>query len=788
MALLAASLLSLALVGCLAIGVIYSYFAQDLPQPSSHVSIDLHEPLRVYTADHQLIGEFGKQKRAPIQYKDIPTQVRDAFLAAEDDRFFEHPGIDYQGILRAAIHLVVTGRKSQGGSTITMQLARDLYLSNDRTFTRKLKEMILALRLNETLPKQKVFQLYANKIYLGEGAYGIAAAAQTYYHKPLSQLTTAETAMIAGLPKAPSTLNPIANPSRAKARRNYVLGRMHALGIIDDPTFEQAQNEPITAKEDKPQDSDELDAPYIAETVRQKMVDRYGEKRAYTAGFNVTTTITSTQQKAAQSALRHNLESYAERHDWHGSSRQMSQSAAQHASERQDKLSKLDGVAGTVPAVVVKTRHDTLIVVAKDVGQIKLDPSHNPWLASGQAANRMVSVGDIVRVRDTDHATPDGQTNWRLTELPNVEGALVSLNPNNGAIQAMVGGYAFSRSKFNRATQARRQPGSAFKPFLYSAALANGFTPATLVNDAPVVYHNEEINDSWRPQNYSGRYFGPTRLRTGLVHSRNLVSIRALRRIGIDTAVNYASRFGLPKKRLPHDLSFGLGSASFSPLQMARGYAVFANNGFLIEPHLIKTIRRDHEDTVYRAEPKWACGDASVCRYRRQASASDASGGNQAPRVIKADNAYLIGDMMRDVIRHGTGQAAQKLNRHDLAGKTGTTNNQIDAWFGGFNSDLVTVAWVGFDQLQPLGKRETGAHAALPMWMDYMGRVLDDQPIALPAKPSNLVTVKINPETGKRALNKDGIKELFRRQNIPTKAEARRSGKHSPSHEVQSLF
>ncbi|WP_111747960.1 penicillin-binding protein 1A [Salinisphaera orenii] len=785
---IAASLLSLSLVTCLIAGGIYWHFARHLPHPKPGIAVKLHEPLRIYTADHKLIGVYGKQKRIPIQYADIPKQVINAFVAAEDDRFFEHPGVDYQGIVRAAVHLLATGRKTQGGSTITMQLARDLYLSDKRTFTRKIKETILALRLNDTFSKQEIFQLYVNKIYLGKGAYGVAAAAQTYYHKPLAQLDIAEIAMIAGLPKAPSAFNPINNPSRAKTRRNYVLARMHDLGQISDKAYQQAKQAVITAQQPPTaKQNDRFKAPYIAAMVRKKMIARYGAQKAYTAGFDVVTTITSARQKAARKAIHNNLRAYAKRHAWNGASRSVSAQVAKTKAQRQQKLAELQPVAGTRPAIVTGLNGDTISVAIRNAKRIKLGPQDNPWLSSNHDASKMVDIGDIVYLHHTDSSAEANDTDWRLTEHPEVEGALVSLDPHNGAIQALVGGYDYDQSKFNRATQAHRQTGSSFKPFLYSAALANGFTAATIVNDAPIVYQDASLDESWRPQNYSGKYFGPTRLRTGLVHSRNLVSIRVLRRIGINPAVNHISQFGLGEKQLPHSLSLALGSASFSPLQMARGYAVFANNGFLISPHLIKTIKRGQGETVYRANPERACSDRIACPGQQQPSSSTRNL-QYAPRAIPADNAYIVGDMMRDVIKNGTGRGALKLHREDLSGKTGTTNKQIDAWFGGFNANLVTVCWVGFDQLKSLGHYETGAHAALPIWTDFMGAALADASTTLPSRPDDIADVKINPDTGQRALHSNGINEIFRKQNVPTKAEAKRSGQRSPSEDVQSLF
>lgn len=782
---LLAGLLSAAtLVVCVVAGV-YLYFGPQLPDAGDIGKTQFDEPLRVYTADHKLIGEYGTERRKPVTYDQIPKQQVNAFVAAEDDRFWQHPGVDYQGLMRAAVNLVTTGSKTQGGSTITMQLARNLYLSDAKTYTRKIKEVILALRLESKLSKQQVMELYLNKIYLGERAYGIGAAAQVYYDKPLAKLDLAQRAMLAGLPKGPSAFNPIASPARAKQRRNYVLERMHALGYIDDAAWKHARDAPISAGQSNGEKSPvRYAARYVAEMVRQDMVARYGDK-AYTGGFTVTTTIRSQRQKAADHALRKGLMAYDARHGWHGPEKTLDSATMDDSQALQDALDGMVSRGRLVPAAVLSTDGQDIHLVTGQYGKITLGARQIPWLHGHKAASSLVGRGDVVRLAST--GSKDDAKQWSLAEIPDIQGALVAMNPHTGGIEALTGGFDFGLSKFNRAVQARRQPGSSFKPLLYSAALANGFTAATIVNDAPVVYQGSGLDNSWRPQNYSGKIYGPTRLREGLVHSRNLVSIRVLRRIGVGAAIKHISKFGLPPDQMPHNLSLALGSASFSPLQMAGAFSVIANEGYRVKPYYISKITDGGGKIVFRAKPRVACDKADDCPALAHTGGSD-DGSRLAPHVIKSDNAYIVGDMMRDVIKHGTGRGALKLGRKDLSGKTGTTNNQIDAWFSGFNANLVTVSWVGFDKLKPMGRSETGAHAALPVWTDFMGTALAGKPEAMPPKPDDIETVRIDPHTGQRALHGGGIPEIFRKGHAPTVEKARHSGKHDSSNEVQQLF
>ncbi len=801
-----------ATAGALLLGVAYLYMAPKLPSIDSLKDVRLQVPLRVFSRSGRLVAEFGEKRRNPVTYDQVPKRMVHAFLAAEDDRFFQHPGVDYQGILRAAVHLIKTGNKGQGGSTITMQVARNFFLSREKTFARKLNEIFLALKIERELTKQEILDLYLNKIYFGNRAYGVQAAAHIYYGVGIDQLTLAQTAMIAGLPKAPSSFNPIVNPHRALERRAYVLGRMKYLGFISKQDYERAMQEPVSASVHAL--NVEVSAPYVAEMVRAQMVTRYGND-AYTAGYKVYTTLDGAAQKDATKALRTALLEYDRRHGYRGPDGHIDLKLHHDPAEWTRTLADMPVVGGLLPGLVTAVgQRDATVFLGAD-GSVKLDWDALKWArqyisddrrgAAPKTAADILKVGDIVRVE------PLGDSNWRLAEVPQVGGALVSLDPDDGAIRALVGGFDYYQSKFNRVTQAHRQPGSSFKPFVYSAALEHGFTAASLINDAPVVFNDPALESTWRPENYSGRFFGPTRLREALVHSRNLVSIRLLRAIGIDYAINYATRFGFPKDELPRNLSLALGSGGVTPLQLARGYAVFANGGFRVDPYFIERIVGEDGKTVYQAQPAVACRSCDVGvttdgtnpaaaapapAQTAQAPAAAATPATPAsskpgaaativspassvtpvaaappiaPRVITPQNDYLMISMMRDVIRRGTGTAAMRLGRHDLAGKTGTTNDQRDAWFSGFNSKVVTTVWVGFDQVHPLGRHETGARAALPMWMEFMGAVLKGTPEIPLQQPPGLVTVRIDPETGLLA-NSDTpnpIFETFRADRVP---------------------
>jgi len=806
------TLLVLAVLGAVTAGGLYLYIVPRLPDTESLKDVRLQVPLRIYTHDGQLIAEYGEKRRTPVAYEDVPPMLIKAFLAAEDDRFFQHPGVDYQGLVRAAIELVKTGQKRQGGSTITMQVARNFFLSRKKTYLRKIKEIFLALKIDRELTKQQVLELYLNKIYLGHRAYGVAAAAQVYYGRPLDKLSIGEMAMIAGLPKAPSRYNPITNPERARVRRNYVLGRMHALGFIDDAVYRKARAEDDSAHLHAP--AMKVHAPYIAEMVRSEMVQRFGGA-AYSDGYKVVTTLESSRQRDARHALRQALIGYDRRHGYRGPERHVDLKGIATAGDQHQLLKDIPVVGGLRPALVLSVEDRSAWLRLGDGSLVQLDWDGLSWARPYVSANRRGAApkhaADVLKPGDLVRVSQGSDGHWQLAEVPKVQGALVSLRPDDGSIVALVGGFDYYRSKFNRATQARRQPGSSFKPFIYSAALAKGYTAASTINDAPVVFDDPGLESVWRPQNYSGHFFGPTRLRIGLVHSRNLVSVRLLQQIGVPYAIDYVQRFGFDPKQLPRNLSLALGSGTVTPLQMARAYSVFANGGYLVKPHYVVSIVDEAGNQVYQADPPVVCrdcdtasGDGAGSAVSAKAAAGDASGSagaaastgtpiradgrvlrdnntdspapedgtapvHLAKRVITPQNAYLMTSMMHDVIEHGTGRHARRLGRTDLAGKTGTTNDQQDAWFCGFDRALVTTTWVGFDQVQPMGSHETGAIAALPAWMAYMGAALKGLPPQRMEEPPGLVTVKIDPATGllARAGQSNAIFETFRAADVP---------------------
>lgn len=786
---LMAGVFSAGLVAALAI---YLYFSPSLPDVTTLRDVKYQVPLKIYTSDDKLIAEYGDKQRIPLRFKQIPPQLIHAFLAAEDARFYEHSGVSIRGLLRATYELIRTGHKTQGGSTITMQVARNFFLSDRKTYSRKIREILLALKIEKTLTKDQILDLYLNKIYLGNRAYGIGAASQVYYGKDAKDLTLAQMAMIAGLPKAPSTINPLANPKLALARRAYVLKRMRDLHYITEKQYQNAMQAPITAS--LHQADIQIHAPYVAEMVRAQMVSRYGDN-AYSAGFNVYTTITSKDQLAANHALRNDLLAYTERHGYRGPEAKISLDTAAIRSAlvqtRQNQkpeensssnglevsswntiLAKYPTIGGLISGLVLSVHRHSARVYVKTKGIVDLNWKDMNWARPFISQNRqgprptdaaaILKTGDIIRLRKTT-------TGWRLSQIPKVQGALVALDPDTGGIVALVGGFDFYRSKFNRVTQALRQPGSSFKPFIYSAALHKGYTPASLINDAPIVVKDSALGGSWRPENYERRFNGPTRLRIGLVESMNLVSIRLLQSIGIDYALSYVSRFGFDSNSLPHNLTLALGSGDVTPLQMAQAYAVFANGGFRTTPYYIERITNGSGQTVFQADHPVAC--ESNCRNISSSMSQSPNEVTQslAKRVITADNAYQMTSMLKDVIRMGTGRAALSLHRTDLAGKTGTTNDQVDAWFCGYDSRRVAVAWVGFDDNKPLGHYETGAHAALPMWINFMGAALKGVPESTMPQPPGMVTVRINPKTGKLARPGDptAVFETFRKKRLP---------------------
>jgi len=768
------------IVGAGALATAYFYITPTLPDIEELRRVQLQVPLKVYSADNKLIAEFGEKRRSPLKFEQLPSRMVQAIISSEDANFFSHPGVDIRGLARAVIKLALTGKRKQGGSTITMQVARNFYLSKKKTYLRKLNEIFLALHIEEALSKEEILELYLNKIYLGHRSYGVGAAARVYYGKTLDQLSLAQTAMIAGLPKAPSAYNPLANPPRAKIRRNYVLGRMLDLDYINQEEHDQAAAEGISAKRYSP--DIEIEAPYIAEMVRADMVKRYGSK-AYTGGYSVYTTIDGPAQTAANLAIRKALDNYSDRHGYRGAEDHVD--LPSDITERDNLLEARATVGELKPGLVLQTEEKTASVYLGDGRSIVLTWEGLSWARTYIDHNRrgpklktaaeVLKPGDLIRVRQTRNKKDE--LYWRLAQVPKVAGALISLKSEDGAIHALVGGYDYYYSKFNRVNQAIRQPGSGFKAFVYSAALEKGFTAASLINDAPVVFNDPSLEGAWRPENYSGKFFGPTRIRHALTKSRNLVSIRLLRNIGVSYALKHIAKFGFDPKKLPHNLSLALGSANITPLQMSRGYAVLANGGYLIDPYFISRIEQNNNEIVYQAEPLVVCKKCEKVDTKPEPSLigeTESEAAKYAPRVISEQNRYLMYSMMQDVIRRGTGVRAKALGRTDIAGKTGTTNDQRDAWFNGYNQSMVTNVWVGFDNNEKLGRREFGSRAALPAWVDYMRVALEGQADKSPSLPEGMITVRIDPKTGLRAPAgmPGAIFEVFREDYVPEALQA----------------
>ena len=760
----------------------YFYVAPEIPSVSDLKSIRLQTPLRVYTRDERLLGEFGEKRRIPVAMNEIPPLMIDALLAAEDDRFFEHPGVDYAGLLRATIKLIETREKKQGGSTITMQLARNYFLTNERTYTRKIKEIFLALLIEKNFSKNEILELYLNKIFLGHRAYGVGAAANVYYGAMVQDLNLAQMAMIAGLPKAPSIYNPLSNPQLALNRRNYVLNRMLELKMIDATTHTVATMAPLTAKWHGA--TIEVDAPYVAEMARLEAIERFGDN-AYTGGYEIYTTIEGDLQAQADKAMRKTLGEYDMRHGYRGAEGHFGADVLADDALLEKTLEQTREAGGLTPAIVTEVHDKTFDVLIKDVGKATIGPDGYGWAhrhidqdthgTPPQNAREVVSVGDLVRVEKKD-------AEWQLGQLPKVNGAFVALATDSGAIIALSGGLDFNLSKFNRVTQAKRQPGSAFKPFIYSAALAHGYTPASIVNDAPIVFTDFRTNLDWRPANYSGRFFGPTRLREALKHSRNLVSVRLVDSLSVRNTLDYVMRFGFARSDQPYDLTLALGSGTVTPLGLASAFTAFANGGARVEPYFIETIRHE-EKTIYLSQPLKICDEScdpkisdaldNVARLNTTAASTKITSG-YARRIIPSGVAYQVNSMLQDVIRGGTGKRAQVLARTNLAGKTGTTNDQHDAWFVGSNRDIAAASWVGFDDHEPLGRYETGSRAALPMWIEFMKVALGNKVERPYFKPRNIVTARINPRTGALAhpLDETSIIENFRSEYLPKDVDA----------------
>lgn len=744
------------------LGVLY-YMEFQLPDIDELNTIQLQVPLQIFTHDSKLIAEFGEKRRIPIPYDQIPKQLIDAVLATEDQRYFSHPGIDIPGLMRAGVKLILTGRKEEGGSTITMQVARSFYLTRHKTFGRKLREILLALKINHKLSKEKILELYLNIIYLGSRAYGVEAAAEIYYGKPLNQLSLDQFAMLAGLPKAPSALNPLANPEAAKERRNHVLERMRKLNYIDEAAYQKALAAPINTHYHELQT--EPKALYVAELVRQQLQQMYGDE-IYTGGFSVYTTIDSRLQSVANQSLHDALIAYDQRHGYRGPETNFGEPDLNQMQEWEKKLNEIPLVSDLEPAAVVDISPHAITALRANGSLITIGWEGLSWArkqinadylgARPKMASDILQLGDVIRVMETKQG-------FRLSQQPEAEAGFVALNPSNGAILALVGGFDYQSSKFNRITNASRQPGSSFKPFIYSAAFDKGYTLASVINDAPIVIENPVDNSLWRPQNDEHRFYGPTRLRDALILSRNLVSIRLLDLINLPYAINYATRFGFTREQLPQGLSLALGTALVTPLQMASAYAVFANGGFKVVPYAIDSIRSNGK-IVYQAKPLTACPTCVI----QPNETNKTKDNTHAPRMISTQNAYLVTSALHDTIQRGTAKQARSLQRNDLAGKTGTTQNQVDAWFAGYNPELVAVSWLGFDQ-QQRSLHEFAATAALPMWIQFMQSALQNHPDHPMDQPPGIVNVRIDPQTGKRVAANDpmGTFEYFMSPYVP---------------------
>ena len=796
------------------ISAFYLYLAPQLPDAEQLKTTQLQTPMRIFTSDNKKIAEFGEKRRSPVSIQEIPSTLTSAFIAAEDNRFYEHGGIDVVGLARAAVQLVKAGRIKTGGSTITMQVAKNFFLSRERTFIRKFNEIFLATQIEQALTKPEILELYLNKIYLGNRAYGVKAAAQVYYGKNLEDLTLAESAMIAGLPKAPSRYNPIANPERAKTRRDWILNRMLELSMISAADHLEARKAEVTAGYHGIQP--DVTAPYVAEMARQTAVELFGSE-AYSTGLRVFVSVNSEFQKKAQLAVRDGLDNYDQRHGYRGPMDNIELSGEETDFEKKQLLRKYLSKTRFTPAIVQETVNERLKIYTIDGmdGEISIENAGRaaPFININQVGETpesfegLFSAGDIIEVvvaevqkensdtgenklseddlaENSASGAEQDPTPFELVQTPEAQAALISIRPKDGAILALSGGYDFRISKYNRATQAKRQPGSNFKAFIYLAALQEGQTAASLINDAPLVFEDDNLETSWRPENSSGKFYGPTRLRVALYNSRNLVSIRLLKSLGIRNTIKHITKFGFDPNDLPKDLSLALGSAGITPMDIAAGYAMIANGGYFIEPYLVTHIEDSKGNVVFKADPFIVCEEP--CEHVKDSENLDnqladsetmvqQSMNNDhqdhpkiAPRIADERAVFILHSMMKDVIKKGTGRRALAMKRTDIAGKTGTTNDQKDAWFSGFNTKVATSTWVGFDNPRTLGRREYGSRAALPIWMDFMSYALQGTPPANLKQPSGLVSVKIDAETGKRSTGSNKtLFEYFRTENLP---------------------
>ena len=735
-------LAGLAGIGVLVLALVVALAYPNLPALGALTEYQPKVPLRIYTAEGILIGEFGEERRAVVAIEDVPAELKNAIIAAEDERFYEHPGIDYVGVLRAAYANLAAGGRRQGASTITMQVARNFFLSSEKTLTRKLYEALLAFKIEHSLAKEQILELYVNQIYLGQRAYGFGAASQIYYGKALGQLSLAETAMLAGLPKAPSVYNPSANPTRAKQRQKYVLRRMTELGYITATQYEDALNAPIRPRKGEVNDYS-VHAEYVAEMVRQALAEHYPED-VYSRGFRVYTTLRKADQEVAYQALRKGVLDYDRRQPYRGPEAFVDLPASATDDDYEDALADYSDSDELLVAVVLASSPRQVQVALRNAEKITVSGEGLKFAARAlepkTTPQRRIRRGAIIRVAREGRA-------WQIVQLPEIEAAFVSIDPRDGAIRALVGGFDFSRNKFNHVTQAWRQPGSSFKPFIYSASLEKGFTPATVVSDEPVVLEAEETGSQrWEPKNYDGAFEGPMRLRSALAKSKNMVSIRVLDAIGPKYAQDYVARFGFEPERHPAYLTMALGAGSVTPWHMARAYAVFANGGYLVQPYFIHKIVDDRGNPLALADPPRA--------------------GEESPRVIDERNAYIMDSMMQDVTRYGTAARVARLGRSDLAGKTGTTNEFVDAWFTGYQPSLVAISWVGFDQPRTLGKNQTGGVVALPIWIDYMETVLKDTPQTSRELPAGIVTMPTAPVAASAGEGKL-VPEFFYEEAVP---------------------
>jgi len=803
LALIKNSLHALALITAAALwwlAGLYLYLSPKLPEAELLQDIKLQTPLRILSADGQLIGQFGEQKRIPARYENLPENFVNALLAAEDDGFFEHSGIDFLGLARAVSELVTTGSKQSGGSTITMQVARNFFLTLDQTFIRKFTEILLALEIEQRLSKEQILELYVNRVFLGHRSYGFETAAQTYYGRSLSELTLAEQAMLAGVPQAPSRNNPLSNPSRSEVRRNWILGRMLTLGMIDQAAHDAAVKSVDVASFYGLKV--EVDADYVAEMARQVAVEKLGNA-AYNDGYVVHTTVDGNLQQAARNSVIDGLITYDNRHGWRGPEQQhppIKDEAPEARTKRWERaLSAMPVVADLLPAIVtsIDSEGAELLIRGGELGRLSWQKDLQKirrYITEDRLSARPTEIEDLVAVGDLIRVSREEEV-FRLAQVPRVQGALVSLDPNDGSIKALVGGMGFVLSKFNRATQAKRQPGSNFKAFLYAAAIENGIHPATLINDAPVVVGNLTDEDLWRPENDSGRFYGPTRVREALTFSRNLVSIRVLQQLGVKKLIEMAERTGFDVEEMQPNLTLALGTHAFTPLDIARGYTAIANGGFRVEPWLIDRIEDVDGNIIFEADP------LVVCHECGRMPASDTAGeisriedlfepeepkAREAPRIIDERVTYVLTSMLEDVIKRGTGRRARVLERDDLAGKTGTTNGPRDAWFSGYNRNLVTTTWVGFDDYSLLGRREFGGTAALPIWIDFMRVALPPEETAA-EMPPGVVRLRIDKESGERTNStSSSIWEVFLEEFTPTGKPGR--GMDNDNDDLDGLF